>query len=64
MGFSKLQIFMVGGLVCGIYALALWLFFFNPIWFLWVGFFATVYFFIVVLLAMFFNLIGVRFDGL
>lgn len=55
---------MLGGLVSGVYAFALWLFLFNPIGFLSVGFVCTVYFFIVLFLALVCNLIGVKFKDL
>lgn len=55
---------MLGGLVSGVYAFALWLFLFDPIWFLSVGFVCTVYFFIVLFLALVCNLIGVKFKDL
>ena len=53
--YTKLQLFMIGGLVCGVYAAALWLFLFNPIWFLNIGFICTVYFFIGVFLSVLFR---------
>lgn len=62
--YSKVQLFMLGGLVSGVYAFALWLFLFNPIWFLSAGFVCTVYFFIVLFLALVCNLIGVKFKDL
>lgn len=62
--YSKVQLFMLGGLVSGVYAFALWLFLFNPIGFLSVGFVCTVYFFIVLFLALVCNLIGVKFKDL
>ena len=61
---SKLQCFMVGGIVSGVYALALFLFLWNPFWFLGVGVFCFVYFMVVVFLALFFNLSGIGFEDL
>ena len=61
---SRWQCFMVGGLVCGLYVLALALFLFNPLVFFGVGVFCFVYFMVVVFLALFFNLSGVGFEDL
>lgn len=55
---------MVGGLVCGLYVLALFLFLFNPFVFFGVGVFCFVYFMVVVFLALFFNLSSIKFEDL
>lgn len=62
--YSKLQWFMLGGLCCAPYALAMFLFLYKPFWFLWVGFFASIYFFIVLFAALACNLVGVGFKDL
>jgi len=62
--YSKLQLFVLGGLVCGVYALAVYLFLYNLEFFLVVGLFCTVYFFVVVFLVLIFNFIGVAFRDL
>ena len=62
--YTKFQLFFIVGLLCGIYTVALWLFVVNPVWFLNIGFICTVYFFIVIFLAFFLNLVGVKFRDL
>lgn len=61
---SRLQCFIVGGLVCGVYALAVALFLHNPFWFLLLGAFCMGYFLVVIFLVFFFNLCGLRFKDL